>query len=198
MRYIFIFFLSLLFINNTHSQRPKNKGIFSFSVGLNAIDNNGEQNILSLFSEAENIAFSNPFEFFLNYGVDDNIEIYAGGTLNKYKKGQNIDGRTLYSDVSTSSFDFGIRYYVWDIKSYKRKRIRLYTHGGFSYNNIYTSYVTANLGGGITFDVNRGLSVYLNTVSKFSTNNAVYKSNLFQHSIGLRLKLFDNNCDCSL
>ncbi len=199
MRLTFII-TSILFlmVSTAKGQDQFSSENFSLSIGLNAIDNTGNQNPLSLFTESEHIAFSRPIEVFLNYQYNYRFEFYLGATFNKFNKDQIVDGTPIADNLNYRSIDAGARYFFYTTKTGKNGELKPYAHAGLGIHDIVGNQFMINTGLGLQYHISPSVGIYANSVAKFSFDNALARSNHFQYSIGVILKPFGNCSTCGM
>lgn len=172
----------------------------SISFGLNILDNNGDRNPFSILSNTKDIAFSIPFDFTIGYELNDRLEVFMSTSFNRFKKGQSIDGIRLDESLNYTALDVGLRFYAIHYEISRASDVALFIHTGAGLYKITEAQATFNLGMGIMYNITSEIGVYGISTAKFSLANEVYKSNLFQHGIGVRLRIFNSvfrKCNCS-
>lgn len=184
-------------ICSSYAQMRRQTGPFSIYFGVNLLDNNGDHNPFSLITEPEVIAFSSPLEIMFGYRLNEKFEAIAGFSFNKFNEGQNIDGGGIEEDLNYSAVDLSVRAYPATFEFSRYSHLRLYTSLGLGVYKITSTQVTGNLGLGAMFNVTQDIALYVGSTAKFSLDNKRFSSNLFHHSIGIRLNVF-NNCNCSI
>lgn len=110
-------------------------GNLFFGFGFNIVEDNG-----NLFGNTTgpSLNFSNPYNFYVEYNVNNKISIFGNLSFNKYVAGKSIDSRIVLkgSKASYVAFDIGSHFYF-------RKKLDNYTFEpyfsfGMGYTNIGT------------------------------------------------------------
>lgn len=175
------FFLCVFFL------RAQESNPLVIGVGFNAVDNSG-----SRFSELLNIADNWNVARLFRVTVEKRYHFDYGFigalSLNKFNVGKKINSEENKSSLGYLSLDIMFKNYTTNyILNPKHAKYEGFVAAGFGANLIGTELAkTINVGLGINICLNFNLRLNLQTVGKFSIDNATSgNANHIQHSITL-------------
>ncbi|WP_179336978.1 outer membrane beta-barrel protein [Winogradskyella ludwigii] len=191
-----IFFLTLLlaFTLNSFAQRSRDKGDLYLSVGVNAINTLGTQ---SPFNDPEDWSYKTPISVALEFNWSEKLAIEQSITFNGFDTSSRADfsaNTPLEKDYNYLSIDTNLKYYFGEhIFGRKAEWFDIYADAGIGFFHIDETNISANLGGGVLFWLNRYRTIGLRaqTIAKFAFNHSDsgYDNNHYQYHLQLIIKL---------
>ncbi|WP_400076746.1 outer membrane beta-barrel protein [Winogradskyella sp. R77965] len=141
------------------------------SVGLNSINSLGSRSpIFHPGDWAKRFPVSAAVEFNWSekFGIEQSI------TFNGFTEDDEIDGADLKKDYNYISFDTHLKYYFGQYIFPNSDQIDLYANAGLGFFQIDETNISANLGGGIMYWVNRtrNFGIRAQVIGKFAFNHA--------------------------
>lgn len=137
------------------------------SIGFNSVNNLGTKSPLNSPGDwANGIPISAAVELVWGSG----ISIEQSLTINKFSENASIDGVLLTEDYSYLSFDTHAKYYFGKHILPNADWIDFYGNAGIGIFSIDETNISANIGGGVLFWLNRRktLGIRLQTIAKFA------------------------------
>ena len=202
---LFLFFIGgLLFAQaqeiSNDSLNEKHSTLI-LKLGANLVDSSGDNNPTSMFSEFEQMAFSDNYYIELEYRFSKWLSLSAGLSNNKWKANKgNIDGTIIDTDIKYSAVDFDLKYYYDEFFDWfdRNDWIELYLHGGVGVLvQAKKSGTTMNFGPGANFWFSDQFGLNLNSTAKWvlDYDEDTHNSNHFQLSASLMYRFIDNDDD---
>lgn len=170
-------------------------GNWIIGAGINAVEDSGKQNLSNLFESKYN-HIGSPFMVSAEYLINNRWSASTTFLFNKFQSGKEIQGLTIQSGDEPNYFavDFAAKRFVRKILD--KYKFTPYVTGGLGYRRIEgyqapnktgalvsvpkTQDITANVGLGAYYWINRTWGLNLNYIGKFALKkggNKNYKSN---------------------
>ncbi|PYE82724.1 hypothetical protein DFQ11_101149 [Winogradskyella epiphytica] len=197
MKKIFLIILLVAFSLSSFAQRHQDQ--WFFSIGVNAINDVGTKNP---YKNSSDWAFKFPLSAAVEFNWAENIAIEQSLTFNGFNKGDFLDPYpNAARDYNYISLDTHLKYYFGDLllgkaPSRNAEWFDIYVNGGLGFSHIDETNISANVGGGVLFWLNREKSfgIRLQTIAKFALNHSDsdmvnIDNNHFQHHIQFVFKL---------
>ena len=177
------------------------KGLI-LKLGLNLVDSSGDTNPFTMFSDFDQMAFSNNFNVELEYRFNKWISLAGLLSNNKWKANKGlIDESIVPDDIKYSSIDLDLKFYYDEALGRwfkENNRLDLYLHGGAGSVNIGDhSGITLNFGLGANLWVSDQFGINFNGTAKWhlSHGSNLYGTNHFQYSASLMYRFINNDDD---
>ncbi|EDP71443.1 hypothetical protein FBALC1_03127 [Flavobacteriales bacterium ALC-1] len=144
---------------------------WSLSVGLNSVNSLGSRS--PIFHPGD-WGTQFPISAAIELNWSDNFAIEQSITLNGFTEDDEIDGVNLDKDYNYISFDTHVKYYFGE---YIFRRgvdwIDFYANAGLGFFHIDETNISANIGGGVLFWLNKNRTFGLRThvIGKFAFNH---------------------------
>lgn len=145
MKNALIFIITCLFFNNIHAQFEPYSNFktrhfeknWSFSIGVNIIDDSGNQLQDFNFKEyaKDNWAFKNPFSVSAQYHFNIDFSIIGIVSFNKFKEGKFIDG-WIVTDKEAAYFSFDVNGQYTFSKLLRSEIVQPYIGYGFGFTKL--------------------------------------------------------------
>ncbi|MFP4845191.1 hypothetical protein [Winogradskyella sp. PE311] len=156
------------------------------SIGLNAINSLGTRSPVSSPGDWAN---GLPISLAIELGWESGFSIEQGFTLNKFSKGDKIDGVTLTDDFTYTSFDTHAKYYFGKHIFPNVDWLDIYGNAGLGIFSVDETNISANLGGGVLvwFNRRKTLGARLQSIAKFAFDHkdSGFDNNHFQTHLQL-------------
>ena len=176
----------LLLALTTNAQDSDNDNQWFASIGLNAINSNGAQ---SPINNPGDWAKSLPLSLAVELSWTENLAIEQAFTMNVFAEGDKIDGAILTEDFTYTSFDTHVKYYFGKHILPKVDWIDFYGNAGVGFFHINNTNISANIGGGVLFWLNRRktFGIRAQTIAKFAldSKDSGLETNHFQTHLQL-------------
>ena len=183
------------------SMNDINRGLI-LKLGLNLVDSTGDHNPFNLFSDFDQMAFSNNYNIEAEYKFNRWISLAAAWSNNKWEANKgNIDGSIVRTDVDYSAIDLDLKYYYDEAIGGWFDRndwLELYLHGGAGWvSQADNSGVALNIGPGANFWITDQFGLNLNGTGKWALKHGdeLYNTNHFQYSTSLMYRFIDKDND---
>ncbi|MBU2927598.1 outer membrane beta-barrel protein [Winogradskyella psychrotolerans] len=183
MKKILLLALIITFSLSSYAQRYD----WSLSVGFNAINSLGTQ---SPINSPDEWSFKNPFSVAAEFGWADNFAIEQSITFNGFDEDSRVDFGDLEETYTYISFDTNAKYYFRELlfgRSRNTDWFDIYASAGVGFFHIDETNISANLGGGVLFWLNRNRTFGLRaqTIAKLAFNNSEsgYDNNHYQYHL---------------
>ena len=191
MKKILLLVLILIFSLSSFAQRRNSD--WSMSIGVNAINSVGTR---SPFGRPGDWSFKTPVSAAVEYSWTYQFAIEQSITFNGFSDDDSIDFTPTNEDYNYLSFDTHVKYYFGELIFGRGRNIDwfdIYANVGLGVFHIDKSNMSANLGGGVLFWLNRNKTFGLRaqTIAKFAFNHAHkgYDNNHYQYHLQAVFKL---------
>lgn len=162
------------------------------SVGINIVDNSALKNP---FEGAEDLSFSTPITFGIEYKFDENWAINPMFSFNeidrfyvdyKHAKDTGLPQGWIEKNGSYFSFDVNGKFY-YDEYIVRDNRLDAYVAFGFGFYEVSKeSNISGNFGLGIRYWITKEFGVRVQTLAKFAfDSDQIYANNNLIHSLEL-------------
>lgn len=171
MKKVFLIIILVAFSISSFAQRNNNEWLLS--VGFNSINSLGT---LSPFNSPGDWATKLPISAAIELNWTDDFAIEQSITFNGFTTEDRIDSsNNLTKDYNYVSFDTHVKYYFGKYIFNQRRTdwIDLYANAGLGFFSIDETNISANLGGGVLFWLNKDRSFGIRTqvIGKFAFNH---------------------------
>jgi hypothetical protein len=172
-----------------------------FKLGLNLVDSTGGNDPFTVFSDFDQMVFSENYNFELEYRFSKWFSLAFAMSNNKWKANKGkIDGIIVSTDQKYLALDLDLKYYFDEAFDWfdQNDWVELYLHGGVgSALQANKSGVSLNFGPGANFWISEQFGVNVNGTGKWMLNNGdnLYASNHFQYSASLMYRFINNDDD---
>lgn len=148
----------------------RNDNDWFLSIGLNSINSLGSQ---SPIYHPGDWATQFPISAAVEFNWTDNFAIEQSITFNGFTEDDEIDGADLKKDYNYLSLDTHVKYYFGEHIFPRTDWIDLYANAGLGFFHIDETNISANLGGGVLFWLNRNRSfgIRAQVIGKFAFNH---------------------------
>jgi len=169
--------------------------------GLNLVDSTGDKSPFNIFSDFDEMAFSNNFNIELEYRFSKLVSFAGILNTNKWKANKgNIDGIMITEDYNYLSIDLDLKYYYGEALGWSDQNdwLELYLHGGVGIaKQAGNSGASLNFGPGANFWFSNKLGLNINGTGKWLLNHGdnLYSSNHFQYSVALMYRFVEHDND---
>lgn len=199
-------FLSIQAQESSIFKKPINKlgeNLF-LKIGLNLVDDSDRMNPFEFLKSFDEMAFSENFNFELEYRISNFLSLSVAWSFNKWKANKGKTGGVIInSGQRYLATDLDLKYYYDDTFGgwFERKRsdwLDLYVHAGVGDVLLnYQTGTTFNFGPGVNFWLSDQIGLNFNGSGKWLLNKRenVNVSNHFQYSASLMFRFIDNDYD---
>lgn len=188
MKKIILIVTLVAFSISSFAQRNNNEWLLS--VGLNSVNSLGSR---SPIFHPEDWATQFPISAAIELNWSDDFAIEQSITFNGFTEDDEIDGADLKKDYNYLSFDTHVKYYFGKYLFPRTYWIDFYANAGLGFFHIDETNISANLGGGVLFWLNRDRTFGLRThvIGKFAFNHkdSGLDNNHFQYHLQAVFKL---------
>ncbi|WP_178983455.1 outer membrane beta-barrel protein [Winogradskyella helgolandensis] len=187
-----IFLLALLLTFSIFSFAQRNNNDWSLSVGVNAINSLGTK---SPFNSPEDWSFKTPISAAVEFNWTEQLAIEQAITFNGFSEDSRIDFALPEKDYNYLSLDTHVKYYFGELIFGRARNdwFDIYANAGVGFFHIDETNISANLGGGVLFWLNRDRTFGLRaqTIAKFAFNHpdSGYDNNHYQYHLQAVFKL---------
>lgn len=186
-------------VKHSDSTALSNK-TFLLKFGVNLLDSTGEHGPFNAFSTPEEMAFSTPLKFGIEYRFGEFYALGLDASINKWKAPDAvIDGAFLLEDQDYFAIDANFKVYYDEVFNWLTNTdwLDLYLNGGVGFFKVNDGSFTGNFGGGANIWLSPKLGLNIEALAKWTLDNkpAIYESNHFQYSIGLTYRFNDSDFD---
>ncbi|MBC3845186.1 hypothetical protein H8K90_02230 [Winogradskyella echinorum] len=153
------------------SYAQRNNKDWLLSIGLNSVNSLGSR---SPIFHPERWVNQFPLSAAVEFNWSDDFAVEQSLTFNGFTEDDEIDGADLKKDYNYISLDTHVKYYFGKyIFSRRVDWIDLYVNGGLGFFHIDETNISANLGGGVLFWLNKTRTFGLRTqvIGKFAFNH---------------------------
>jgi len=197
MKNILLLFICLSLVgysqDNTVDSYDHIRDGLSFRLGVNLVDSTGEWGPFNTISTPEEMAFSRPLDFGIEYRFNDLFAFGADVSLNRWKAGEGvIDSNVVQRNLDFSAFDLKLKLFLDEAFGIFEgwQWLDLYADGGLGTYRITNGDQTANLGFGISAWLTNRIGLYADGTAKWSLSGfTTPESNHFQYAAGVIVNL---------
>ena len=175
--------------------------VLILKFGINLVDSTGDKSPFNIFSDFDEMAFSNNFNIELEYRFSRLVSLAGAVSTNKWKANKgNIDGIMITKDHKYLAFDLDLKYYYGEALGWfdQYDWLELYLHGGVGIaKQAGNSGASLNFGPGANLWFSNKFGLNINGAGKWLLNHGdnLYNSNHFQYSVALMYKFFEYDND---
>ncbi|SDH01589.1 outer membrane beta-barrel protein [Winogradskyella thalassocola] len=187
-----ILLLALLITFSISSFAQRNDKDWFLSIGVNAINSLGTK---SPINSPEDWSFNTPISAAVEFNWTDQFAIEQSITFNGFTDDSSIDYRYTNEDYNYLSLDTHVKYYFGELLFGRARNdwFNLYANAGVGFFHIDETNISANIGGGVLFWLNRNRTFGLRaqTIAKFAFNHSDsgYDNNHYQYHLQAVFKL---------
>ncbi|WP_458628853.1 outer membrane beta-barrel protein [Winogradskyella sp. PC D3.3] len=188
-----ILLLALIITFSISSFAQRNKSDWSLNIGLNAINSLGTQSPLN---SPEDWSYQFPISAGVEFNWTDRFAIEQSITFNGFSEDSRIDYAKPEKNYNYISFDTHVKYYFGELilgRGRNADWFDIYANAGLGFFHINETNISANIGGGVLFWLNRHRSFGLRaqTIAKFAFDhsNSGYDNNHYQYHLQAIFKL---------
>jgi len=170
-------------------------------LGVNLVDSTGDTNVFGLFSNFDQMAFSDNFNVELEYRFSRWLSLATNWSKNKWEANDgNINGTIIKDNQKYLAIDLDLKFYYDEAFRWldDKEWLEFYLHSGVgSSYQVNQAGVTLNLGSGANIWFTDKFGVNLNGTRKWIVDGGDnrYNVNHFQYSASLMFKLTNNDFD---
>lgn len=186
MKKFILIVLLASFSFSSYAQRY-NDNEWLLSIGVNAINSLGTQ---SPINSPDDWTFQTPIAAAIELNWAGDFSIEQSITFNGFTEDARADFGPLDEDYNYLSLDTHVKYYFGELIFGRGRNIDwfdIYANAGIGFFHIDETNVSANLGGGVLFWLNRNRTFGLKaqTIAKFAFNNSEsgYDNNHYQYHL---------------
>lgn len=191
MKKLILIVLLASFSISSYAQRYNNE--WFLSVGVNAINSLGTR---SPINSPDDWTFQTPIAAAIELNWADDFSIEQSITFNGFSEDARVDFAPLEEDYNYLSLDTHLKYYFGELifgRGRNTDWFDIYANAGIGFFHIDETNVSANLGGGVLFWLNRNRTFGLKaqTIAKFAFNHpeSGYDNNHYQYHLQAVFKL---------
>ncbi|NRD21347.1 outer membrane beta-barrel protein [Winogradskyella eckloniae] len=191
MKKIFLIVLIASFSLSSFAQRDSNE--WFLSIGVNAINSLGSKNPIY---HPEDWTFEFPISAAVEFNWSEDFSIEQSITFNGFAESSKIDVvpfGPLPKDYNYVSLDTHLKYYFRRHILPDTDWVDFYANAGIGFFHIDETNISANLGGGVLFwlNKNRSFGLRAQTIAKFAFNHkeSGFDNNHYQYHLQAIFKL---------
>jgi len=188
-----ILLLAFIITFSISSFAQRNDSDWSLSIGFNAINSLGTQ---SPFNSPEDWSFQFPISAAVEFNWTEQFAIEQSITFNGFTQDSRIDYAEPEKDYNYLSLDTHVKYYFGELIFGRGRNVDwfdIYANAGVGFFHIDQTNISANIGGGVLFWLNRNRTFGLRaqTIAKFAFNHSDsgYDNNHYQYHLQAVFKL---------
>ncbi|MGJ8548670.1 hypothetical protein [Winogradskyella wichelsiae] len=194
MKKIILLILLISFSLSSFAQRYRSYEDWTLSFGVDAINNLASR---SPFEKPGDWNFGTPISAAIEYSWIENFAIEQSITINSFTGDPNIDNIFPEKDYNYLSLDTHAKYYFKELifgRGRNMSWFNIYADAGLGYFHIDKGNVSANIGAGVLFwlDRNQTIGIRAQTIAKFtgfSTSEVGYDNNHYQYHLQAVIRL---------
>ena len=190
MKKLFLIALLITFSFSSFAQRNSND--WYLNIGVNAINSLGSQ---SPIYHPEDWSFKFPVAAAVEFNWTERFAIEQSITFNGFNSyDDEIDNGVLKRDYNYISLDTHVKYYLGEHLFGRRTDwVNIYVNGGLGFFHIDETNISANIGGGVLFwlNKNRTFGLRAQTIAKFAFEHpkSGFDNNHYQYHLQAVFKL---------